>query len=632
MNCQFRQLISLPSSLARRYMRSGALSVLALLLPYHASLAHAATPPEANTYTAAKSLETVLQKATDEGFLVARPSKDTPKAEETARQSNPDEIMATDLPRSLPDEHSGDCSLVENTNIFDVATVTSLEDVSAAKARLSDTATTPDDMNMLIMSYLALGLGNEAEALSERREKPILGALSRLVSEDATAQDAKLIRSFKNCGASFKVWDVAASITAPSQSLSPRVISAEEFAALAKFPSQLQEQLNMTFAIYGAETGDFFNAERILKNYFPDTKYGDLPKRKDEDVLYLYALILQNKNDIRFVEILAHIAAGQGLYKTKAMQALAQDSLKTGRALPASFESDLSAIDDQYGDSSEGRAASLELIRYRADNNQFSDAINTAKQKFSDSDPKRLESVSLIGEKILEGLNIAQKNRRVYALNGYFHDPEFFNPFPELSELTLRAHESAMDMGLPELAAQLSPKLKSFIGGADTAEIQTRLKLASAQLDMKNARYEDAIKALEPIKTAEVAIALREKASLASRDRALVQQVFGEQPSSERRNADYLEFILQKGQWSEAKIFASTLAATTSETNTKISGMPKLPFSLDMETLNYLAAPLTGNAKAALPDSTDELDAMLAVLKSNTQVAKGLLNYAPADN
>ena len=50
--------------------------------------------------------------------------------------------------------------------------------------------TNGEDIDALILTYLALGLGTEAEALSERNDAPLQAAIARVINDEATAQDA----------------------------------------------------------------------------------------------------------------------------------------------------------------------------------------------------------------------------------------------------------------------------------------------------------------------------------------------------------------------------------------------------------------------------------------------------------
>jgi len=128
------------------------------------------------------------------------------------------------------------------------------------------------------------------------------------------------------------------------------MVSEADFLALSEFPPIVKQQMEIDFAIYAAKSGDTLSAKRLLTKLAPETKHGDLPARKDNNLLFLHALMLQSKNDDRFAEIFTHIAAGTGRFKSQALKSLADDAAKTGRALPAEFEDNLKALDHQYGE------------------------------------------------------------------------------------------------------------------------------------------------------------------------------------------------------------------------------------------------------------------------------------------
>lgn len=614
----------------RHPLRNGALMVFGAVLSAQPAFAQA--PSSSNSETlrdAAKSLESVLQDAADQGFLKGKPTA-RPRDETAKPAAKPDVTAAQNITPKLP---VGDCKVAAKINITAFKDVTSFEDVFKAKAKLGNMGTAEADMSTLIMNYLALGLGTEALALSERSDKKVLEALARVVADEASAEDKDIIVSYESCHESFKVWSLASHITLGTQQSDMDRLSQSHFDTLDNFPPLLRERFEINFAIHAAEIGDFLNAERLLTRYASNTKYGEIPESKDDDILYLYALIQQHKEDPRFAEVLTHIATYDGRYKTRAVKVLAEDSETTGRELPPEFENELTAIYDQYGDGQEGRTASLELIKFRLAGNQFSDAIKTAKVKFEKADPQRVETVGLIAEKISSELGSPERTNRLYALNGYFYDIDFFALYPKLGELTLQVHDGTIDLDLPELAERLAQTLEAFSKSEKGLNVENRVLLAKAQLALKGAHYDDVITILEPIKTGKQAATLRKDAALASRNRTLVQKILSEQAASASRTSDYLEFSLKKGNWAEAKTLSQnpvmTQAASASQ-GFKQKDM-KLPLSFSAEALTYLAAPIAASGKDISLGSAAELDGLLSLLKSNANVAKGLLNYAPTE-
>ena len=628
-------------SFARGSFGYGMVTALGLILVHQGAAAQSA--PE-NTNNAAKSLESILQQATEDGFLQSRSSHTPSRPNKTKKSPSP---LATESNKTSEAQNAGDCKVASRANIMTVADVASLEAIMTAKSEIRSANKSSKAMDDLILTYLALGLGTEAQALSERSDAPLQAAMARVVTNEASAQDAKLINRYKSCNDSFKVWSLAADIAQTTSinfanEIDTHKISSGKFEALSQFPVHLREIFEFNFAEYAAETGDFIAAETILRYYSPETKYGEISERKDDQHLYLQALLLRNKDDARATEILKHIADSEGDYQTKAIQTLAKISEETGLVLPDSFEGELKAINDQFGDSQNGKTANLELIKFRIDRDKFSDSIRTAKLKFTEADPFRLQSITLIGDKILDGLLSTRSARQLYALNGYFSDPEFFTPYPRHAQLTLQVHDSARSLGFPELAAKLTPDLERYAqnlkpGELNGADIPSSLKLAQAELALKNADFKQAVQTLEPIKTAQAASALRKKASLASQDRDLVQRVLAEQPNSESRDKSYLEFILQKGEWAEAKLLTANMknSAAAKTADASQDGKlyePAMPFAFNSEKINYLSAPVSSAAAKSLPDSAAELKAMLTDIRIKTRVAKGILNHAPTDS
>ena len=620
----------------------GSALITACVLP--ANTAHASDaaqktkPPQSD---AVNSLRSILKDAVEKGLLDT--DEGSPQDQSTPSKDSPQDGTGPSSARHIPSTLSVDktakdkastinCKAAQSAMITDFANVTKFDDVIAAKVNLGGggiDASAPEDMRAVILSYLALALGTEALALSERTDEALLALLSRIVEGGVSGDDLSTIKPYSACHNSFRIWHLAAELSRPEGAASQAVITEEDYAALSKFPPKLQDHFAIIFAIHAARTGDMLSAKHYLNKRFPNTKYGDTPERKDEDILFLYALILQSNNDTRFTEIFSHIAAGTGLLKTQALKALADDAAQSGRALPADFESDLTAINVQYGDGVEAKTAALELVKFRLGQNQYQDAINTAKVQFVQQDAMRLESVSLIGDKLLVEFASEFNDRRLYALNGYFHDPVFFDSHPKAFDLTLQAHDTAAALRLPELAQRLLPKLQSFKKEAgQKSAVENSVKLAQAQLAYKASQYADVVSMLKDVKGGARFDTLRKNAALASGDRALAQTVLASLPASAQRDEDYLAFTLQKGLWNESKLQAKTIVAKGKlGENPESAAQAPLPFAFSVELLDYLTAPGAADALAALPDNSAELEALLLTLKSNTNVAKGFLNY-----
>ena len=583
-------------------------------------------PPKAD---AVDSLRSILQEAVEQGLLE---TNEAPSAPQTQPLNAPKPMKATGR-RSVPAPRAAkQCEAAKQADITAYIEVTKFEDLTAAKASLTESGDISEQIRTVILSYLALGLGTEALELSERRGETLLALLSRIVEGGISEADLAAIKPYSGCHDSFRIWELTAELSRLSTSVPEIVITPEDYLALEEFPPNLKTSIGILFAIHSARSGDILAAKDFMLKLDPNTKYGALPERKDEDLLFLYALILKHKDDARFTQIFSHIAARTGRYKTLALKALADDAAESGRALPAEFESDLSAINVQYGDSHEAKTAALELVKFRLGQNQYQDAINTAKNQFGETEPMRLESTSLIGNKLLAEFASELNNRRLYALNGYFYDPRFFDTHPDVFELTRKAHDTAAALYLPELAKQLHPALLRFSDLSQQADVNESLQLAKAQLSYKAADYAQVVTLLADIKNNEAANKLRKNAALASGDRDLAQTVLASLPATSQRDTDYLAFTLQKGLWAESKMQAKTISAkdklTKAPSADTDAAQAALPYAFSLDFLNYLTAPPAADTLSAkLPKTSEELDALLLTLKSNTDVAKGFLNY-----
>jgi len=222
-------------SFARGSFGYGMVTALGLILVHQGAAAQSA---QENTNNAAKSLESILQQAAEDGFLQSKSSETPSLPNKTKKSPSP---LTTASNKTSEAQNAGDCKVASRANIMTVADVASLDAIMTAKSEISSANKSSKAMDDLILTYLALGLGTEAQALSERSEAPLQAAMARV---------------------------------------------------------------------------DFIAAETILRYYSPETKYGEISERKDDQRLYLQALILRNKDDARATEILKHIAESEGDYQT----------------------------------------------------------------------------------------------------------------------------------------------------------------------------------------------------------------------------------------------------------------------------------------------------------------------------
>lgn len=168
--------------------RCGLMTALGLLMSYQGAIAQTSKP---NTDNAAKSLEDILQQAAEDGFLETKASKTAPPAVKTQEKRHyPGKLTKKESYKNSALPIKADCKVTSRANILTAAKVASLDDIVTAKSALETSETNGEDIDALILTYLALGLGTEAEALSERNDAPLQAAIARVINDEATAQDA----------------------------------------------------------------------------------------------------------------------------------------------------------------------------------------------------------------------------------------------------------------------------------------------------------------------------------------------------------------------------------------------------------------------------------------------------------
>jgi len=385
---------------------------------------------------AVKSFEAVLQKAVDKGLLE---TKGNPKSTPDEPAMSEAVITSEPLERVIkPVTAQANCAAMSYLDPLDYENIADFDALFPAKANVKD-GKDISGITRLSMTYLSLGLGAEVVSLNEARsddQAAILSALGRSVEGYPSDADLELIKAQRSCSKSAALWESFTSSSVKSLAIRPEVNTDPElFNTLVQWPAPLQELVLTRLATHAAEISDRTLAETLFSRLSPESRYGDLPEVYDDSLLYLFALIRKSRKDPRFRPIVEKLAAWDGVFQSRALKLIADDSEATGRALPQDYSTDLASVSMQYEGRAESRAATLQVIKHRVKSELYIDAIDTAKREFATTHSEMQKAVNEIGDGISEKLIAPKPPRRLYALNGYFHDRGFFETYEDKAEL-----------------------------------------------------------------------------------------------------------------------------------------------------------------------------------------------------
>ncbi|RZV44780.1 MAG: hypothetical protein EX271_00980 [Acidimicrobiales bacterium] len=439
----------------------------------------------------AKSIENILQKASEQGFVDLKETNQDPEPVKQPEPHTP-EIIIEQLSASPQDGIScAVADLVELTDYFDVA---AYSDISTAKAKMRSIDSL-DDRIALIKTYWSLGLGAEALALVhsvEDQRVPLLKSVSKVLSGDFSENNKFILKQYAACNGSAKIWYKTA--LSDSNSKTPdeaKVLpDSSDLAVLEEMPVEIRKILTRRLGVLAAETGDLQLAKKMLRSIEPDTKTGDLPASRDDHTMYLFALIDASQKGQKGIRILERLSKFDGPLRTRSIFQLSNKYSADGLSPYPGFSDDLNSVAQQYSGKDESRMASLETIKLYLKNGSATESIKLAKRELSIDDPERVAVVTLIADQILIGLNDKKNSKRIGALNAYLFDSGFFNPLKTHAELKHAALEAALALNLPELGGQIY--LDEEIESLDQNSIK-RLTLAKMKAARKSGDVEKVI-------------------------------------------------------------------------------------------------------------------------------------------
>lgn len=566
----------------------------------------ASTAPKSD---AVKSFESVLQRAGEQGFVVIDSQVKQPAPGKPA--SHNEDIMAPDI----EDFGTINCNVTSVLDLSIYQSVSSYEAISLVKSGLEKQGGLEDVMP-LVKTYMALGLGTEMASSARNfkgHEARLIESMGRVIDGNHSSSDQNIITQYSNCSADMKLWSV---FTKASQALFNTddevfELSRENQEFLEDLPPNLKKLVTLRLGIYAAEQKSDPLAIRILSSLAPNTKYGELPALKDDAILYYYGLVRQMKGDPAASQVFTHLAQFDGLYRTRSLQNLAEESLHQGTKLYENFTDDLAAVSQQYNGQAESRQATLQVVKHRLQADQFIDAIEQSIREFAPIDAERIEAVIFAAEHILLRLRDKQKNQQLHALNAYLHDPLFFSKYENIEVLKAQAKETAIDLNLPELVSLISPETPAL-----SKDEKTFLAYTSALIAAKQGDYDRVIDIAKPYKADPEFQALILDAAIQSGNYKQTIESLRHKTANAERFALQSDIAWQKGRWGEAKISLEALAHR----------VPDIAVSKKIAIANYVGTESLAYVDRAVPKTAADLDLLKVQLDTDIALVKGYLS------
>lgn len=309
------------------------------------------------------------------------------------------------------------------------------------------------EIETLAKTYISLGMGAEAQALLRPYDSPNFRLLSRagaLISNSRVAGETLRLLEISSCGKSADLW---ASVEDPTRLGYSAYLSGPQSLEkeLAQYPPFLRTYLTVDLAISAAENGNLLLSNRLWDTLVFNNVALEHQLAGDHAQLYLTALRIQARDTDRALQIFQYLGERDGLYRAKALKALASFKYAEGGTLSADMETDLLAITRENSGAVTGREAAVALIKNRIAENMTIDAIRTTKKMLQPDDPEFVYIVDVIAESVEGLLNAETSTVKMLGLNSYLEDPEFFASSDRQAALQRAALLAALALDLPEL-------------------------------------------------------------------------------------------------------------------------------------------------------------------------------------
>ncbi len=590
---------------AKRYIakiyKGTVLSALSLLLQtttVYASGEKSELPPERD---AAKSLQSILKKASEQGLLQADKKSPAEVNNLTAENEKKAELSFLD----------GDINC-RDTEVFDLSDYNELAGFDAVLKVKSSTLKLEkvEDVLPLAKTYLALGLGAEPASLANQFKTPkayLLGAMSRMVDGEPNKTDHKIIEKYAPCSKVSEFWGRVATATRDGSHINygPFQLSGNQLQILEDLPNDLEKVLTSRLGIYAAEQNAISLAEKLIIMLEPKAKIQSLPTDMSHERLYFYGLYRYAKGHDSAKQIFEYLSQYDGSYRTRALHRLVDANTKQGAELHESFSEDLLAIRQLYKGQTQGRQATVEIVRHQLKKDQYIASINLSKSEFSHQDVEHIEAVTIIGDRVHERLELDDKKAKLFALNGYMYDPEFFALHPRISYINDAAYTSALELELPNVALSITPLMTSNGGEASSRKVY-----AQAQQAFRSADYQAAIDLSKPFNKEDRFQNLILKSAMSLGDVKQAGAVLKDMPVDKTRHGYEANLAWRNGEWQEAK--SALEAISKNGTNAKLDGQ--------IAIADYVTS-----AALATPRTADDLDILNKKISGDIALVKAYL-------
>ncbi len=582
--------------------------------------------PRAAEDELAKSLDRIIQQASEQGFIELKEADAEPgKARE--QQAGPNgalritggvlQAMDQPNPGKYPLDPNQDCTAAEILDLQDYQNVTSYASVEAAKAEISDYDTFKG-REPLVKTYWSLGLGMEVLPLAQSfsDDKALLvQAASRVIAGRSRTQDLEVFQSLLGCRADLPIWYEMAKITQPVQETGTAIAFNPKI--LEDFPPRLRDVFARRLGMALAGNGDYVGALSMLKIVDPKFSFKRQISLSDDETVFLHGLILKGQNNALGQSVIEHFAKHEGIVQKQAMAQLvnsAQEDVKAAQT--GNLHNGLDDLAQTHQGSPYSRQLALKSINLNLRSDNYIDAIDVMARDLGQKSQERSQALASIGDAIIAGMEKLEISPRVNALAAYFYKTGFFEPYERISRLQMKAAQTALALDMPELSLKIWQNLEGDKPSDEPKPLSNDRVYAQILKSYKDGDVAKLNTYADQVKNDPQSQSLLTQAfvDLGAKSQAL--NIIRTQPSSESN------LLMQADiEWQSGDFAAAAQALKTVQARYPNKGLDdRLEFS---ELLTY--AP-TRYGLIDIPENVDDLDDWRDLINTDLNIVRGYLS------
>ena len=336
-------------------------------------------------------------------------------------------------------------------------------DYRALTALKNAILTGPNDMDkhkvrLLVMAYLGLGFGDEAQDYSSYlngNEERVLNAMGRAVGGLVKDGDVALLSAQAECHIDAALWADFAKIQ--FDNTEKIHLTKSQNKQLTALPQALAVIMAKRFGLHAVQSGDDKTGAQYFE-FLEGLRLSDEhPIVFDDEAKFFKAMYLRGKNETHATYILSTLAQRDGVFQVHALQVFAQKQSGGGGVPYAEFEEDLNGVAHVFSQHPEGKQALAQKIEFFVASDRLDKAIGMTKEKFLPSDVLYTDSVLRVSERMQTYLTGDNEKQKLYALNTLLREQIFFDALADGFPLRRDGISASLDLGLSELAPRILP-------------------------------------------------------------------------------------------------------------------------------------------------------------------------------